>query len=163
MIAIPSVRGTGSTGWSSLPKDRDVAFDAIPKPGQRAGVLSFREIFHLRSRLVLGTRFVTMTGRGAFDLRPVQGRTGDKPRQAAHHSTHTSLLSARGSDLPDPARCRLTLTPPADALAIGACLRTRPAPTTMGLPPRAHRDRHAGAPQAGTRPGSPSGKGVRAA
>ena len=60
MIAIPSVRGTGPTGWSCSFKDRDVAIIALPKAGRPLGGVPLRGFVCGRLLPPLGTRPVTM-------------------------------------------------------------------------------------------------------
>lgn len=163
MIAIPSVRGTGPTGWSCPFIDRDVAFNVIPMAGRRPGDAPWRGLANSRRPLLLGTRFVTTTGRGAFDARLAQGRRGSRSRQAAHHPITPRLLSTRASAWSDPARFWNSLSPWAIAFPGGLVRQCRLARSTMGPMPRAHRDRHAGALMYGSRLGSSCGKGVRAA
>ncbi len=163
MIAIPSVRGTGPTGWSCSFKDRDVVVNAIPKASRRLDAPPFRGSASGRPPSLLGTRLVTMTGRGAFDARPAQGRAGLTHRHVDHHSHQHLLFLARASAWSDPARSRWEFALLAWLLPGDPIPSRRLARTTMEPLPRAHRDRHAGASHDGLRFESSCGKGVRAA
>jgi hypothetical protein len=163
VIAIPSVRGTGSTGWSCPFKDRDVVDNAIPKAGRRSGGAPRWGFAPGRHPSPLGTRPVTMTGRGAFDSRPAQGRAGKPTRHAAHHSKYLLLLLTRASAWSDPARSRTQLSLLARLDLDGPTHERRLARTTMEPLPRAHRDRRERATRDGWCIESSCGKGVRAA
>ncbi len=163
MNAIPSVRGTGLTGWSSSFKDRDVVVNAIPKAGRQSGVAPFWGFASDCHPSPLGTRLVTMTGRGAFDSRPAQGRAGSTDRQAVHHSDQPQPYLTRASAWSDPVRSWTKLSPVARQALDGSTPERRLARTTMEPLPRAHRDRRKCAPREGWLTQSSCGKGVRAA
>jgi hypothetical protein len=163
VIAIPSVRGTGSTGWSCPFKDRDVDVNAIPKAGRLSGEAPRWGFAQDRHPSPLGTQLVTMTGRGAFDARPAQGRAGNSTRHAAHHSNFLHPDLTRASAWSDPARSWTRLSLSAKLDPDGPTPERRLTRTTMVPLPLAHRDRLDCATRDGWRLESSCRKGVRAA
>ncbi len=163
MNAIPSVRGTGSTGWSCPFKDRDVVVNAIPKVGRSTGDPRVWGFAPGLPRPTLGTRPVTTTGRGAFDARHAQGRAGCSDRLVEHPQQGHLPLLKRASAWSDPVRSRTQSSLEAKLDPSRPKLERRLARTTMEPMPRAHRDRRGRAPRVRWRSGSSCGKGVRAA
>ena len=106
MIAIPSVRGTGSTGWSCPFKDRDVAVNAIPKAGRRLGGAPILRGL-ATGRHLPPPRDPARHDDGSWGLRlearPGKGR-GSHPGKPHTTRITTPSPSARGSAPADPTR-----------------------------------------------------------
>ena len=164
MIAIPSVRGNGPTGWLDRLKDMDVA-DPAPMKSNRSRRAPRRGGFagcDFKSDFV--TRPITMMGRGAFDVGLAPGKVGIRSRCDELPLRLTPASSARPSawsGLISPRLVALAFSPFANRFGEIQAPR-RLARTTMRTTPRSHRDRPLTVIQVGCRFGSSSGKGVRA-
>ena len=165
MIAIPSVRGNGLTGWSGRLNDTEVADLASARSNRGPGSPRRGGFADGDLRPDLVTRPITTMGRGAFDAKAAQGRVGIDSRPEDHTPRSTSDSLARPSAWLGSLRLRRDFAAvlPSSPQLERFDARRRLARTTMRTTPRSHRDRLLSVPQVGCRSGPSSGKGVRAA